>query len=576
MIGRVAITDISPTIYFGGEFTPVKAIVNEEILVSATVAGEGHDYPVVHVITRDSKGKELSRIAAIERSPGTDRYEAPIALPKLGRFTFEIAAAIVTQYRTVTTNSPQFPVYVERERALVGAWYEFFPRSEGASINKDGTYASGNFGTAVKRLKAVKSMGFDVLYIPPIHPIGISHRKGPNNTLTAGPNDPGVPWGIGNSDGGHDAISPALGTMKDFEKFVKEANKLDLEIALDLALQTSPDHPWVKEHPKWFNYRTDGTIAYAENPPKKYQDIYPINFDDDFDGLVAEVYRICELWISKGVTIFRVDNPHTKPVIFWQTLISKVNAKYPEIVFLAEAFTKPAMMHALGKAGFQQSYTYFTWRTTKHELTEYGNEVSHQTSAFFRPNFWVNTPDILPFHLQSGNPAMFALRAVLASTLTPSWGMYAGYELFEHRVLSEGREEYLDSEKYQIKVRDWDGAKQSLVPLVTKLNKIRNANRALQRLRNLHFHHTDNEAIIAYSKRDGENLVLVIVNLDPSNAQATVVHWNMDLLGLTGDSFVVDDQITGNSFSWNRDSFVSLDPRGDYNNVAHIAVVRIP
>jgi starch synthase (maltosyl-transferring) len=275
------------------------------------------------------------------------------------------------------------------------------------------------------------------------------------------------------------------------------------------------------------------------------------------------------------VTIFRVDNPHTKPVLFWQTLIAKVNAKYPEIVFLAEAFTKPAMMHALGKAGFQQSYTYFTWRTTKHELTEYGNEVSHQTSAFFRPNFWVNTPDILPFHLQSGNPAMFALRAVLASTLTPSWGMYAGYELFEHRVLSEGREEYLDSEKYQIKVRDWDGAKQSLVPLITKLNKIRNANRALQRLRNLHFHHTDNEAIIAYSKRDGENLVLVIVNLDPSNAQATVVHWNMDLLGLTGDSFVVDDQITGNSFSWNRDSFVSLDPRTDFNNVAHIAVARI-
>ena len=575
MIGRVAITDISPTIYFGGEFTPVKAIINEEILVSATVAGEGHDYPTVQVITRDSKGNELTRSNAIERNPGTDRYEAFIALPKLGNFTFEIEAAITTQYRTVTTNSPRFPVYVERERALVGAWYEFFPRSEGASINKDGSYKSGDFGTSTKRLKAVKDMGFDVLYIPPIHPIGISHRKGPNNTLTAGPNDPGVPWGIGNSDGGHDAINPALGTMKDFEQFVKAANKLELEIALDLALQTSPDHPWVKEHPKWFNYRADGTIAYAENPPKKYQDIYPINFDDDFDGLVKEVYRICELWISKGVTIFRVDNPHTKPVVFWQTLISKVNAKYPEIVFLAEAFTKPAMMHALGKAGFQQSYTYFTWRTTKHELTEYGNEVSHQTSSFFRPNFWVNTPDILPFHLQSGNPAMFALRAVLASTLVPSWGMYAGYELFEHRVLSDGREEYLDSEKYQIKVRDWDGAKQSLAPLVTKLNKIRKSNRALQRLRNLHFHHTDNDAIIAYSKRDGDNLVLVIVNLDPSNAQATVVHWNMDLLGLAGDSFVVDDQLTGNSFNWTRDSFVSLDPRADFNNVAHIATVRI-
>ena len=576
MIGRVAITDISPTIYFGGEFTPVRAISAEEILVSATVAGEGHDYPEVQVITRDSKGNELAQVKAIERNPGTDRYEAMISLPTPGSFTFEIEAAIVTQYRTVTTNSPRFPVYVERERALVGAWYEFFPRSEGATINKDGSYISGNFGTATQRLKAVKDMGFDVLYIPPIHPIGISHRKGPNNTLTAGPNDPGVPWGIGNSDGGHDSINPVLGTMTDFEKFVKAANKLELEIALDLALQTSPDHPWVKEHPNWFNYRADGTIAYAENPPKKYQDIYPINFDDDFDGLVAEVYRICELWISKGVTIFRVDNPHTKPVIFWQTLIAKVNSKYPEVIFLAEAFTKPAMMHALGKAGFQQSYTYFTWRTTKHELTEYGNEVSHQTSSFFRPNFWVNTPDILPFHLQSGNPAIFAIRAALAATMVPAWGMYAGYELFEHRVLSEGREEYLDSEKYQIKVRDWDGAKETLIPLITKLNAARKANVALQRLRNMHFHFTDNEAIIAYSKRAGSNLVLVVVNLDPSNAQATMVHWNMDLLGLTSDSFVVDDQLTGNSFNWARDTFVSLDPRADYNNVAHIVVVRNP
>ena len=576
MISRIPITDISPAVYFGGEFVAVKAIAGETISVGATIIIEGHETLSAEVCLFNSKNKMVDCQPLVQNWPGTDRYEGSFTVPAEGDFHFVVKASSTSQYRTVTGESDKYPVRADRDRALVGAWYEFFPRSEGAIRNADGSVTSGTFATATKRLPGVAAMGFDVLYLPPVHPIGISHRKGKNNTLDAKADDCGVPWAIGNADGGHDAINPALGTMKDFEEFVKAAGKNGLEIAMDLALQTSPDHPWVKTNPEWFNKRADGTIAYAENPPKKYQDIYPINFDDDFDGLVAEVYRICELWISKGVTIFRVDNPHTKPVLFWQTLISKVNAKYPEIIFLAEAFTKPAMMHALGKAGFQQSYTYFTWRTTKHELTEYGNEVSHQTSAFFRPNFWVNTPDILPFHLQSGNPAMFALRAVLASTLTPSWGMYAGYELFEHRVLSEGREEYLDSEKYQIKVRDWDGAKQSLAPLVTKLNKIRNANRALQRLRNLHFHHTDNEAIIAYSKRDGENLVLVIVNLDPSNAQATVVHWNMDLLGLTGDSFVVDDQITGNSFSWNRDSFVSLDPRGDYNNVAHIAVVRIP
>jgi starch synthase (maltosyl-transferring) len=575
LISRIPITDVSPAVYFGGEFVAVKAIAGETISVGATITIEGHETLTAEVCLFNSKNKMVDCQQLTEYWPGTDRYEGSITVPDRGEFHFSIRASSTSQYRTVKSESESFPIRADRDRALVGSWYEFFPRSEGAIRKSDGSVVSGTFATASKRLAGVAAMGFDVLYLPPIHPIGYSHRKGKNNSLEATKDDCGVPWAIGNADGGHDAINPALGTMKDFEQFVKAANKLELEIALDLALQTSPDHPWVKEHPEWFNYRADGTIAYAENPPKKYQDIYPINFDDDFDGLVAEVYRICELWISKGVTIFRVDNPHTKPVLFWQTLIAKVNAKYPEIIFLAEAFTKPAMMHALGKAGFQQSYTYFTWRTTKHELTEYGNEVSHQTSSFFRPNFWVNTPDILPFHLQSGNPAMFALRAVLAATMAPSWGMYAGYELFEHRVLSEGREEYLDSEKYQIKVRDWEGAKQSLVPLVTKLNKIRNANRALQRLRNLHFHQTDNEAVIAYSKRDGDNLVLVILNLDPSNAQATVVHWNMDLLGLTGDSFVVEDQLTGNSFNWTRDSFVSLDPRGDYNNVAHIATVLI-
>ena len=320
--------------------------------------------------------------------------------------------------KKLVSKSESYPIRSERERALVGAWYEFFPRSEG-----------GTFKAATKRLTGVKEMGFDVLYLPPVHPIGVQFRKGPNNTLNPGPNDPGVPWAIGGKEGGHDTIHPDLGTMKDFEEFVKAANALGIEVAMDFALQASPDHPWVKSHPEWFSHRPDGSIAYAENPPKKYQDIYPINFDQDYQGIRNEVLRLLRLWISKGVKIFRVDNPHTKPVHFWQDVLATIYKESPDVIFLAEAFTNPAMMHALGKAGFQQSYTYFTWRTSKEELTNYGNEVAHGTSAFFRPNFWVNTPDILPYHLQGGNPAMFALRAVLASTLTPSWGMYAGYEL---------------------------------------------------------------------------------------------------------------------------------------------------
>jgi starch synthase (maltosyl-transferring) len=417
-------------------------------------------------------------------------------------------------------------------------------------------------------------MGFDVLYLPPIHPIGIAHRKGANNSLTPTESDPGVPWAIGNADGGHDAINPVLGSMEDFENFVATAGKHGVEIALDLALQTSPDHPWVQAHPEWFNKRADGTIAYAENPPKKYQDIYPINFDDDYIGIRDEVLRIIRFWASKAIKIFRVDNPHTKPVHFWQDVLAIINSEDPDIVFLAEAFTAPAMMHALGKAGFHQSYTYFTWRTNKWELTEYGREISNQTSAFFRPNFWVNTPDINPFHLQSGNPNTFALRAVLASTLTPSWGMYAGYELYEHAPFKEGGEEYLNSEKYEIKVRDWAKAQKSLAPLITQLNAIRKNNSALQRLRNLVFHTTDSDAVIAYSKRDGDNLILVVVNLDPSFAQGTMVHWDMQTLGLSGDHFVAKDLLDGMTYNWSSHTFVSLDPT--VGKTAHIAQVKLP
>jgi len=544
LISRIAISDISPAVYFGGEFLPVKAVAGETIQVSATAVIEGHEKLSAQVVLHDSKGKVVSRADMKETWPGTNRYEGSITIPAQGDYFFVVEADSTSQYRTVYGSTEKYPIRADRERALSGAWYEFFPRSEGAVKNADGTITSGTFVSATKRLPAVAAMGFDVLYLPPIHPIGVAHRKGPNNSLTAGPNDPGVPWAIGNSDGGHDAINPALGTMKDFENFVAAAKKAGLEIALDLALQTSPDHPWVKSNPQWFNKRADGTIAYAENPPKKYQDIYPINFDDDYEGIRDEVLRIIRLWVSKGVKIFRVDNPHTKPVHFWQDLLDIVRRESPEVIFLAEAFTAPAMMHALGKAGFHQS---------------------------------VNTPDINPFHLQSGNPAMFALRAVLASTLSPSWGMYAGYEIYEHRPFKEGGEEYLDSEKYEIKVRDWDGATKkglTLAPFITQLNAIRKANPALHQLRNLVFHNTESEAIIAYSKREGKNLILVVVNLDPSFAQGTIVHWDMNALGLEG-TFAVKDLLDGKSFDWSEHQFIQLDPTRPVGKVAHICQVKL-
>lgn len=654
MINRIPIIDISPTIYFGGEFVPVKAIPGEEIAVSATVIREGHDRLGADVVIRNSSGKEISRTPMEVVDPWNHRYQATIALPSAGDFTFEIesydhpyatwehdaeikiragvdaelmctigamvleeklqqdssaqqllapaittlketkktplarfeevATAELSEYfhhnplRRLASTSQRYPIRADRERALVGAWYEFFPRSEGAMRDATGNIVSGTFKTAAKRLPAVAQMGFDVLYLPPIHPIGTTFRKGRNNTLTPEPTDPGVPWAIGGADGGHDAINPALGTLKDFEAFVAEAKKNGLEIAMDFALQASPDHPWVKQSPQWFSKRPDGSIAYAENPPKKYQDIYPINFDQDYQGILAESLRVLKFWISRGVSIFRVDNPHTKPVHFWSDVMGAIYRDHPEVIFLAEAFTAAPMMHALGKAGFHQSYTYFTWRTSKWELVDYGNEVAHSTSAFFRPNFWVNTPDILPFHLQDGNPAMFALRAVLASTMTPSWGMYAGYELFEHAPLAEGREEYLDSEKYEIRIRDWEGAAKSgatLAPLITQLNAIRRNNRALQRLRNLRFHETESDSIIAYSKRDGDNVILVVVNLDPAKAVETIVRWDFAALGISGEQCEVEDLLDNQRYTWHPHQYVRLDPTKPSGKVAHICRVSL-
>ncbi|MDH6501916.1 alpha-1,4-glucan--maltose-1-phosphate maltosyltransferase [Streptomyces sp. SAI-149] len=480
----------------------------------------------------------------------------PVATRLAAALTPEVDAVLARHpLRELITASETLPLLVERERALFGSWYEFFPRSEGTPQRPHGT-----FRTAARRLPAIAAMGFDVVYLPPIHPIGGTFRKGRNNTLSAGPDDVGVPWAIGSPEGGHDAVHPDLGTIEDFDWFVGQAAAQGLEIALDFALQCSPDHPWVHKHPEWFHHRPDGTIAYAENPPKKYQDIYPIAFDADLEGLIAETSRVLRHWMDHGVRIFRVDNPHTKPVVFWERVIAGINATDPDVIFLAEAFTRPAMMHTLAQIGFQQSYTYFTWRTTKQELTEYLTELSGEAASYMRPNFFANTPDILHAFLQHGGRPAFALRAVLAATLSPTWGIYSGYELAENTPLREGSEEYLDSEKYQLKARDWD-TPDSLAPLITQLNTIRRRHPALQRLRNIRFHHTDNDAVIAYTKRAGDDTVLVVVNLDPHHTQEATVSLDMPQLGLQRhESLSVHDELTDETYHWGRDNYVRLDP----------------
>src|SRR5580692_9038649 len=434
-------------------------------------------------------------------------------------------AAIVARWplRELVTRSRALTVQVDRERALYGAWYEFFPRSEGAQVDPAGQTppVSGTLRTAARRLDAVAAMGFDVVYLPPVHPIGTSFRKGRNNTLIPQPGDPGSPWAIGSPDGGHDAIHPDLGTMADFDAFVRRARGLGLEVALDLALQTSPDHPWVTEHPEWFTHRSDGTIAYAENPPKKYQDIYPLNFDNDPEGIYAGVLRLVRHWMAHGIRIFRVDNPHTKPLPFWERLLAEIADGDPDVIFLAEAFTRPAMMHNLAMIGFHQSYTYFTWRNSAAELTEYLRELSGPAAAYMRPNFFVNTPDILTEYLQHGGPPAFRVRAVLAAMLSPTWGVYSGYELCENVPLVPGSEEYLDSEKYAYRPRDWDRAdslRLTIAPLLRRLNEIRQAHPALHWLRNLRFHYSDQPDILCFSKRTSPeqagapDTVLVVVN----------------------------------------------------------------
>jgi starch synthase (maltosyl-transferring) len=475
-----------------------------------------------------------------------------------------------TPLSSLATLSDQRAIRVERARAGVGSWYEFFPRSIGARKNPDGSWQSGTFLTAIDRLPAIAQMGFDVVYLPPVHPIGTSFRKGPNNTLIAGPNDPGSPWAIGSADGGHDAIHPDLGTVDDFVAFLDAAKKQGLEVALDLALQCSPDHPWVTEHPEWFTTLPDGSIAYAENPPKKYQDIYPLNFDNDPIGLREEVLRIVKYWIGLGIEIFRVDNPHTKPLQFWEWLMHEVNAEFPDVVFLAEAFTRPAMMQALGGAGFQQSYSYFTWRNTKIELEEFLAEISDTWSAFYRPNLFVNTPDILTEYLQFGGPAAYKIRVALAATAAPSWGVYSGYELYED-VARPGSEENIDNEKYEYKPRDFAKAEKlgaSLAPYLTLLNRIKSAHPALRQLRNLNVHSSDDDSMLVFSKyldgkftRSGKpDGIIVVANVDPHSVRETTVHLDVAKFGIEpGTVFEVKDLVTDQRFTWGADNYVRLD-----------------
>ena len=547
---------------------------NAEIKINAGFDQELMLLEGVRLFTRAAQEKTRSErsskvlVAVAERI--SDQGISPFA--RLAMAEAEEVRAVVTEepIRSLVTLSDEYTINCERELAGVGAWYEFFPRSEGARFDETTqTWHSGTFKTAAERLPAVKEMGFDILYMPPIHPIGKAFRKGPNNTLTAGEQDPGSPWAIGGEDGGHDAVHPDLGTEDDFKAFIKRANTLGLEIAMDLALQAAPDHPWVKAHPEWFTTRADGTIAYAENPPKKYQDIYPINFDNDPEGIYNEVLRVVRKWISFGVKVFRVDNPHTKPVQFWEWLIAEVNAKDPDVIFLAEAFTRPSMMHTLGKVGFQQSYTYFTWRNTKWELEQYLHEVSKTSADFFRPNFWVSTPDILTEYLQFGGRSAHKIRAAIASMATPSWGMYAGYELIES-VARPGAEEHIDSEKYEYRPRDWHNAEKggrSIAGYITRLNLIRAENEAVRQLRNLEIHTTDDNAVLcfskhisaAHSKSGHANTIIVVANTDPHSVRETTVHLNLHKLGVDSSSFVVRDLITDKIYEWGEHNYVRLD-----------------
>ena len=592
---RVIVEHVTPEVDEG--LFPARRTVGEDLVAEADVFTDGHDLVAAAMLWRrvGTSAWHETRMAPL----GNDRWRAAFPCAALCDYEFtvegwldrvgtlrlaiekkeaagqdasidreearQLSAAedrkACVRYRRVLT------VAVERERARVGAWYEMFPRSAGHDPTRSAT-----FDEAAGRLPYIAAMGFDVLYLPPIHPIGTSFRKGRNNALTAAPGDPGSPWAIGAAEGGHTAIEPGLGTLEDFDRFVAAAARHKLEIALDLAFQASPDHPYVTAHPSWFRHRADGTIKYAENPPKKYQDIYPFDFaSEDWQALWRELKDVIEFWIARGIRIFRVDNPHTKPLAFWRWVLAEIRKAHPETIFLAEAFTRPKIMRYLAKAGFSQSYSYFTWRNTKEELEEYFTELT-QTPVrdYMRPNLFANTPDILSEYLQTGGRAAFEVRAVLAATLGPSYGIYSGFELCENLPVKTGSEEYLDSEKYQITVRDYAQAG-SLAELIARLNGIRRAHTALQFNHDLQFHETDNTQLLCFSKcaPNGTDRILVVVNLDPLEMQQghvklPLVDWELPL-----DAIVeARDLLSGETYMWRGEwNYVRLDPP---SRVAHV------
>jgi starch synthase (maltosyl-transferring) len=582
---RIRIQDVSPQVDCGRY--PVKHTVGDRVEVSATIFRDGHDVLGAAVRYKPA-GTSRWRESPLEPL-GNDRWRGAFVADECGRWPFrieawvdrvasfqdelrrkleggqedfagELAEGSVLLDRELTTVdealeiragdrsakavSQTLEVDVDRELARFGAWYELFPRSW------------GGFAGVRKVLPQLAELGFDVVYLPPIHPIGHANRKGRNNALEAAKGDVGSPWAIGSKEGGHTAVHPELGTLAEFEQLVSEAKKLGLEIALDFAIQCSPDHPWLKEHPEWFHRRPDGTLKYAENPPKRYQDIYNVNFEcEDWQGLWQALRDVVLFWIAHGVTVFRVDNPHTKPVPFWEWLIDEIRREHPETVFLAEAFTRPAMMTTLAKAGFSQSYTYFTWKNVRWELLELMGQLL-QWAPYYRPNFFANTPDILHEYLQRGGPPAFEARLVLAATLSPSYGIYSGFEQFENVPVRAGSEEYLDSEKYEVKRRRLDGP---LLPLVRRLNEVRRGNAALQRLDNVSFLETENEQLFAFVKREPGNVVIVVVNLDAFAAQegVCVVPAGSGL----PPAYAVRDLLAGEEFTWHVGrNYVRLGP----------------
>jgi starch synthase (maltosyl-transferring) len=530
--------------------------VEPEDLRVAALVGAG----LIAAAARRADGADRERLAAwAERLRAADGAETlrEVALDaELG----ELAAGYPDR-RFAATFALELPLVVDRERARFGAWYEMFPRSAAPEAGRHGTLRD-----CEAWLPRIAQMGFDVLYFPPIHPIGRERRKGPNNTLAAAPDDVGSPWAIGSAEGGHKAVHPALGTLEDFRRLVDAARGHGLEVALDIAYQCAPDHPYVARHPAWFRHRPDGTVQYAENPPKKYQDIFPFDFEsDDWPGLWAELKSVLDFWIGEGVTMFRVDNPHTKAFPFWEWAIAAVKRAHPEVIFLSEAFTRPKVMHRLAKLGFSQSYTYFAWRNTKHELTEYFTELAHGAGReYFRPNVWPNTPDILTEYLQFGGRPAFMVRLVLAATLAASYGIYGpAYELAEAAPREPGSEEYLDSEKYQLRTWALDRP-DGLAGFIARVNRVRRENAALRADRGLQFHAVDNDSLICYSKttESGDNAVLTVVNLDPYHVQSGWVTLDLDALGLDAKTpYQMHELLTGARFLWSgARNYVSLDP----------------